>query len=525
MKSIIKFITISSIFSLVACGELESSSSLPAVENAALPQTHSQYFLDQMKKKPERQTQRIIKAFSKLSVDDKVAISDLQDIANKQAAVSRAQIISAMLVLDIDGTGDVSAQEMISISKEQVRLWNYKNSKYLPYGQADTNEDNIITLREMVSFARKHASYDKNNSKNYDLLLNIFNADNDEHVTRAELEAGLNEIINTSLESKDISKNASLKKAKRLASEKVIAEKKVDIKSPPTACIPKPPSKEDQVVFVSTYNGGGYSSVALGNLDEVTEVIRLVIEDGDSPLYIMGSTFNSRIWLLEGDTKRVKKFVTSSHKFPQAKVGVSGLPKDKIEFLDKGCLEYFQSEKQTKGIIAKAKWTKLLNRAPDNIVAGERLATTAIPSGKKISEIKTGIQIINGDKPPVNFDFEDGAVTLSPAIKSKAWGVGRFKPDGVIHIDPKSVISEHKAVSYEVLPANAGLDQLSASGHLIELEHNAYKIVKSIPHFPAKMNYRNKFILGKNVPMPKGSPGRASIYSEETGECLVKRCR
>jgi len=102
------------------------------------------------------------------------------------------------------------------------------------------------------------------------------------------------------------------------------------------------PNESDEVVLLLGYEGTAYSSVAVASLDRETEVTRVRIESGDTPLYIVASSFTDMVWSIEGDTDRVAGFVAAKGQNPGfAGVGVVGLPPEKVDFTDYSCMPYF----------------------------------------------------------------------------------------------------------------------------------------------------------------------------------------
>jgi hypothetical protein len=95
----------------------------------------------------------------------------------------------------------------------------------------------------------------------------------------------------------------------------------------------------------------------------------------------------------------------------------------------------------------------------------------------------------------------------------------RFSPGGVIEIDPKSVIGSVPAASYEVLPQQAGLVQLLASGALKQNSLGEY-IVREKIRFPAGLYGAHSvtFLVMKGAPYPDGDPGHSCVIMEENGE-------
>lgn len=90
-------------------------------------------------------------------------------------------------------------------------------------------------------------------------------------------------------------------------------------------------------------------------------------------------------------------------------------------------------------------------------------------------------------------------------------------------------MSSKPAIAYSVMPGKIGLSRLIAEGAVEYTPDGFYLIKKPIERFPSNLAGANsvKFILGKGVKLPAGSPGHSVVFSEETGECVTRsfRCR
>jgi len=102
----------------------------------------------------------------------------------------------------------------------------------------------------------------------------------------------------------------------------------------------------------------------------------------------------------------------------------------------------------------------------------------------------------------------------------------RFFPGGVSEIDPKAVVGSAPAEPYNVLPSQAGLVQLLASGELTENRAGEYIVRKKI-RFPAGLYgaHSATFVVMKGTPYPDGDPGHSCVIVEESGESKGAGCR
>jgi len=435
--------------------------------------------ISRIKSSPESAVAYLLHAFEKVANDGIVTISELQIIANQNAAIARANTVQSLLVFDENGDGQITKAEF-QVVQPNNRTHIRFPGEYV-FIRADKDENDVLTMTEILLYGREFPSKASRSRSDW---IGGFDKNSDGRITKKEFLASVDNLMQEFgepvTEAQDNSK---------------------------LGCNASSPSAEDMVVFVSGYEGSGLSNVAVLSLDEVTEVSRLVIEEGDQPLYIMASTYESMIWSITGDVDRVRKFVTSKNRRTErgqykdkAGVGVVGLAKEKIEFLEPNCLDYYYKPSDSlEGIRAKGRWSRIAGRKPDKMIGHYAIFSTRIPSGNNV---------------PPNSQQRFRRNTVS--------NLYRYAAEGVIEIDPEKVIAPAKVNLYDVLPQQGGLEQLVKSGHMKYLNDGTFHIVKPIARFPAGLagGHSVKFILGEGVPMPSGSPGHSTVYDEESGECL-----
>lgn len=327
--------------------------------------------------------------------------------------------------------------------------------------------------------------------------------------------------------------------AERRPVEEPVPEPDVEIDEESTgneSCRPSlSPGATDDLVLLSGYEGTALSSVAATSLDRVTEVTRVRIERGETPLYIIASTLTDMVWSIEGETERVAGFVAAKGQRPGFEgAGVVGLAPDKVDFIDYACMEFFTQTSSKSAKKAQSRYERLFERDVDHILSGYTLSSVAIPSGEMIdhtmrSEIEAaaiaaGQSQITADN-GITFNIE------SETEFAEQTQLFRFNEEGLATVPVKEVVSPSEVQTYDVFPDHAGLIQLLASGHIEYLGRDnsymySYFIHETFPRFPAGLEGANsvKFILGAGVEMPSGEAGHSRVYSEATGECLKGAC-
>lgn len=222
--------------------------------------------------------------------------------------------------------------------------------------------------------------------------------------------------------------------------------------------------------FVSTNQGRAISSISIGDEDTVVTAVRLDIEAGTQPLFIIATSDRPKVWLVSGHTGRVAHFVVAptNHGEPLARAGVVGLPPERVVFIEspkdpEGDAIHFFSRL---GLIddrtiqnAREEVRILLGREPDIIVAHHELALVKLPAGE-LHE---------------NHAYED-TIVFSDSEATRAILRGAHHPVAV-EIDPQTVVSPWPVRRHDLLPGVFGLVQLVSQG---VLEVSDYQLSFSI---------------------------------------------
>lgn len=504
--------------SLTACNWNSSVDTQPV--KTEVIKTFDPAFEKRLTDYPEQMKARMLRAFDKHAQDGVVRAEQVHLLTTQYEAKIRGKMIGDILKLDLDGDNHLSPSEFGAINDRKSTMWMSALDRKLPYTDADTNKDGSLSLKEMQQFSREYAQdRSPSRSRQEALYFMAFDTDKNGSLTRAELENYMDDRIG---ETAKLNRRSSptLKYSK--------ADREVDLDS---TCRPKAlPKRSDKIVLMSGYEGTAYSSVAVTSFDDDTEVTRVKIEPGKTPLYIIASTYTSMLWSIEGDTDRVAGFIATTARKPGfAGAGVVGLDKKKVQFIPYQCVGYFKEPRSSKAIVAQRRFERILERDIDHLITGYKLDFVGIPSGKMQTKAdrkantreaaqkgKTHILANNGIKFGIKGQSKNASKT----------SLFRFTEDGLAIVPKRKVVSPGKVSTYDVYPQHAGILQLLDSGHLEAIDRRTFYIKKTFPRYPAGLGggHAVKFILGKGVRSPKGSPGHSSVLSEETGKCLIGRC-
>jgi Ca2+-binding EF-hand superfamily protein len=296
-------------------------------------------------------------------------------------------------------------------------------------------------------------------------------------------------------------------------------------------------SDKAKVVLLSSYETEALSSVALGSQDNVVHAGRVVVESGSEPLYLVIASYSPTIWQFSGAVERVERLVmTNSRTGPnsgeanqRSLVGATGIAQDKVSFFSKSnCLTYFYEVPSGASLQTAAAIRAGTGKAPGMIAAKYSVAGFNVPSGaiESLRDQRKSPLIIEKTQGTLKVVGDASNVIVQAGPSRAKDEMYRFSPGGVIEIDPKAVVSSVPATRYEVLPQQAGLVQLLASGALKQNSLGEY-IVREKIRFPAGLYGAHSvtFLVMKGTPNPDGDPGHSCVIAEEAGERKGSACR
>ena len=268
------------------------------------------------------------------------------------------------------------------------------------------------------------------------------------------------------------------------------------------------PSQEAYIVVLGVYEGAAVSDVYVGSHERITTTAAVNVEAGNDPLYLIISANDAVIWRFTGATDRIERVVLSGHQ--GASSGALGVARDKLALADDdgqdSCVPAFHNVSPENVAQVKKTVAAATGRAPDRIAGTYSIAKVSITS--------------------MTFAAQTDAPRLAlSGFDQDAWLEAiRFAPAGLVNIDAGKVAAFASVAKYKVLPHQFGIAQLLGSGHLQKLKQpDAFRITKPIAYFPAGLAgaHSVKFVLGRGVPMPEGSPEHSCVVSEKTGKQLT----
>ncbi|CTQ49581.1 hypothetical protein [Jannaschia donghaensis] len=302
-------------------------------------------------------------------------------------------------------------------------------------------------------------------------------------------------------------------------------------------CTLPPASDEATVLLLSAYNATALSTVTVAGQDKTTYTAEVIVEPGETPLYVVASAYEGMIWRFTGATDRIETFVGMAR---ADGLGTTGLPSDRVTFVpERGCLPGERWDSGSGAALrAKAALAKRLDHPVAAVVGSYSIDRISLPSGTEPARDRRSangitVQFGNGDQIELQGGRDRKLTFVPDATDDGGYArllrqLNRFYPGGVIQIDPKDVTASGQVAPYDILPQQAGLLQLLERDLIEPMSNGTYRITAPIPRFPAGLygGHSVRFLLADGVPLPEGEPGHSEVIDGATGDCVSgARCR
>lgn len=481
------------------------------------------------------------------------------------AARARAELVQQILALDLDGDGVVTADE---VRKVKVRIASQDlvgpAGRIAPTREqrdsllaslieqvmvADTDRDGRITFQEMLAAAGKNVAKRPAERPSDLMLPKIFGTSSDRPFTFAEVEASVRRAFKSadtdgdgelSVEEIDGAKKALRQKIDAIEQSRSERDQIERVRSEVEPCRVPQAGANDEVVVFGTYSGIGLSTVQIGPDNSVVTVAQVEVQPGGTPLYVALTSHETVIWQFTGAVDRVSRVLVSGYSNGKAapRSGVVGIPKDKVTFpAEPRCLPYQSTREAT--AVDKARLAALVGKPAKAIKQVEKTATVVLP----------GLTLEN-DRP-----FQNTQPWPTGGRVPNLWYYATGShPNGIVEIDPATVVAPAPARASDTLPNALGVARLVDEGALMpvgttsifqmrqgpmivnggsyavgDYRHRderpegaaytipyAYRVLRQITYPTGHENFR--FIVPRGVPKPTGNVGNHCVLFEETGE-------
>lgn len=494
-----------------------------------------------------------------LNADGQLTVSEIREFlittspAGKTPADHErhiAQILNPILAQDFNKDGTITFAEMLEYAKSWSEGQKISKLDILHrYVELDTDGDGRLTEVEIEALALQafdHFDADRNGEIDSDEWATV-TAYRQTRTTRNRREA---ERKQRELRQAHLAEARERVRKRREEKEKADPTRKLQVTQWQDPCQLPPPPDDAGIFLVVGKEGDGLSTASIAGQDDVTTTVRVKIEPGPPPLYLIVRSYSPVIWQIEGATARIARMVVipenGRHK-PGA--GVTGVPAGRVSFLPGGaCFVQFPANHQQSIDAARAVFRQLLGRPLADIISVDRLSGVVIPPRVDTGEPSTDRVTSQPDRNPDEMRIvqRDGSVVAitsdgrikqlgpetedapdrPPGVSRKLWAAFKKRfPAGTVEIDPADVVATGNVEPYVVLPGEAGLIQLIRSGAVERIDRHFLLLKKPIDHYPAGLSgYDNSVMIGRGVPAPTATPPFGlCVYSEETGRLLTER--
>jgi Ca2+-binding EF-hand superfamily protein len=498
----------------------------------------------------EQVRSHMLAAFYASNPEDRgVTMQGIDNLRKISTAQRRSQVISQILIYDLDGNGSVTKEEIATAMQPRARQMINANGVQLEpspqqvrlqleklIGDAlkpDADRDGVITAAEIEQEAQKQAeqiSIGWQQGFVSQLVPMTLDHNGDGAVSLAEYEAAVREQFDAIDQDRDgrISADETAAVSKRLNEarqatqrEREAQDRKRRLQAAKVGCdVPAAPAGV-KTVLLGAHQGRALSNAWIGSQDRVTHMTSVEIAPGSEPIYLALASGRAMIWDIVGATERIAGIVAHAEETADGStqgvgkplVGILGVPREKIRFTaHPGCL-IPPMEQTMKDGSAQESAALLLGRAVDEIGGEYSAGSFRVPAARH---------------------FPDRPVRNSIQLPKEGLGellwreVRETFPAGIAYVDAGAVISVLPVKHYSVLPERAGLAELVDTGSLavtgtsrgIRINDGDFKPFTLPDRFRISGKLRlpagatGTFILPRQTPPPEGDLSAACILSE-----------
>lgn len=432
---------------------------------------------------PETYIAQLLQPFRSASGPDQILLQEDIDRSKQVAAArQRAVNISAFLSADLDNNGRVTFAEYQD-AQEQFRYPFFSDvSAALAkrFAELDLDGDGTATFDEAKAAANRPSQSESRRDISDQLQqLLALDPNHDGALTAVELE----QLGRDAFTFYDGNKDGVLNREEKAT---VSAENSRDAevqnrRQEVARCLFPRAAGEEDVFFINAIGTGALSSASLVGQDEVTETAEIVVEPGETPLYIVALARSPTIWRVTGDAKRVTRFVAMSS---TKAAGVSGLPKDVVTLLPgTNCISNRLTDRPSAAQATAAAFQDAIGRPVVGMLDSPRVSMK-LPSDFTVPEKTPGKR-----------------TTVAPPPMPPRWDEDPYKilqnrrPGGLVEIDAASVVASAGVVPYEIPPAEVGLIKLLQDGSIESNGRQFYTIKKPIARLPAGLGKGNFYVF------------------------------
>ncbi|NNU46052.1 hypothetical protein G9X68_02735 [Rhizobium sp. WYCCWR 11279] len=432
---------------------------------------------------PESYMAQLFQPFRASAGPDRVLRQeDVERSKQIAAARQRASGVAAFFSSDLDGDGRLTLAEFKDAQEQSWYETSIDISSALGqrFAKLDLDGNGTVTFEEAKAAAEKpgQAESGRDVAGRLQQLLAV-DPNHDGTLTATELE----QLGRAAFAYYDHDRDGVLSKAERtvVSAENSQDNEVLQRKEEVAGCKFPRAVGQEEVFFANTVGVGALSSVSLVGQDEVTETAEIVVEPGETPLYIVALARLPTIWRVTGDVKRVTRFVAMSS---TKAAGVVGLPKDVVTLLpDTDCISTRLTDRPSAAQATAAAFQDAIGRPVRGMFDGPRVSMK-LPSDATVPEKTPGKRTaVPPPRMPAGLDADPYKI-----LRSR-------HPGGLVEINAGGVVASADVVPYQIPPAEAGLIKLLQDGSIESNGRQFYTIRKPIARLPAGVGRGNQYVF------------------------------
>lgn len=304
-------------------------------------------------------------------------------------------------------------------------------------------------------------------------------------------------------------------------------------------CTAPPALSGSEVILIGTYSGGSYSTTSLSDTHAPTAVSTVVVESGDSPVYLVLVSLSSVVWQFTGATERLQhvllvRATRSGSKGKQTPgVGYVGLPSAKATIVKfRNCLFPFNAKNSFDAVRNEILTEQLVGRRISETAGFKTLTSVLVPSGKLVGADttdrilrKADMSYVDAVVRKINARFKDDEQLRVSVGNWRKWLFQRY-PEGITEVPSNLLISEQDSEIADPMPPLATYFKYLNDGTWDVAGPDEIIIRKSIRTLRGGGLHKLKLTLAKGVPEPELLPRGVCVFSTDKGEFIAgKDCK
>lgn len=219
----------------------------------------------------------------------------------------------------------------------------------------------------------------------------------------------------------------------------------------------------DFLAVIGAYEGAAIPTVTIAGQDRETSLAEIKIGRGRNPVYLVLSPGEALIWLISGETDRVRQVVV----LQSAHAAVAGVPAARVHFVDDPHCSLPYDLYEGRQYETDVPVLALFGRRANGIGGDYGLYRAVVEdSGVTFdrSRVRSGDDVLILANEPNELVFPHG-LSAEPSTLEQQFK--KLFPAGIVSLSPADVVANAPVEPYEILPMTAGAVQLEQRGAIV----------------------------------------------------------